>query len=997
MPIDEPSTANAWEGHGGAQRRNLTLLFCDLSDSTRLGELMEAEDYADLLAQLRALFQQVVARHRGEIARIQGDGVLAFFGHPLPAEDDARRALEAAIELHLAVSRIPVTGPAASLAPLTLHTGIHGGTVLLAGGDIERGRFDLVGNVPNIAARLSSLAERDDILISEETLGPHARYFHIGEHLETRVKGRTASISIYRVLGRAVPGQDASAAMRRALYPFVGRQGPLRQLRDHLRRAMAGTPQCVTVQGDPGVGKTRLVDELRRYAAADECLFLKGYCESYFRAEPMQPFAQMLRALADSGDAVVAQLLQEQGELAGRGVAAFPQLVDALSHRRPLLLVIDDWQWADDGSQQLLDAVLALPGARRILVVLATRERAGNELLARHSGHIELLPLDDSEAGDALAHMLPGCDPFMAAEIRRHAGGVPLYLEELCHSASAGSDISGAGRPGSGAWLQTLIGSRVERLPPAQAELVRAAAIIGNVFPSWLLARVAGDDLAPDMLNALAAQDLIYPDDKAGNLRFKHGITREVVYDSVGLHWRRELHRRIVGALESGPPEEGTPEDWNEALAYHCAAGELHEQAARHAEAAGNKALAVSALDRARDQYVAALRSLDALAPLERPQQLRWCAIAQRLGVACVFDPLGLADAMTIFRRHLDIARQTGDVDAMAHAEYWMGYVCYAKGLARQSVAHCEAALALAQHHGMDRLAAQVRATLGQALLSSCGYERALGLLDDALDSKRRQSRPGGSMAVGSAYTLACKGYLLGDRGLFDDAQACFDEALALLGDTVHQVAASVRHWHSVVALWQGRWSDALRSGEEATDIAGRVKSRQQYAMGRALAGYARWMQTRAPESMRAVREATAWIDARQGGLATSLNHGWLVEGSLALADVEAARRHAARMFVRVRQDDRIGEALACRALAQAAARTHDFNAAHRYLRQAYRSADARGSAHERAVTQMCEGQIELMRDQGAAGRALLAQARDAFSAMNMAWHADRAERALRL
>jgi len=996
MSSDDPITFSAREGPAGAQRRHLTLLFCDLSDSTRLGELMEAEDYAELLAQLRGLFEQVVDRHHGEIARIQGDGVLAFFGHPLPAEDDARRALECALELHLAVSRIPVSGEAVALAPLTLHTGIHGGTVLLSGGDMARGRFDLIGNVPNIAARLSSLAERDDILISEETLGPHTRHFHIGEHLETRVKGRTASISIFRVLGKAAPGQGDSAAPRRALCPFVGRQAPLRLLRDHLRKAMAGTLQCVTVQGDPGVGKTRLIDELRRYAAADECLMLKGYCESYFRAEPMQPFAQMLRILAASDDPAVRQLLADHAPLAARGVAGFVQWIDLLSQQRPLLLVVDDWQWADDGSQQLLDGVLALSRPRRILVVLATRERSGHELLASHSGHIELLPLDEAEAADAMAHLLPGCDPFMAAEIRRHAGGVPLYLEELCHSATAGGDVSGATRPGSGAWLQTLIGSRVERLPAQQADLVRTAAVIGNVFPTWLLTRIAGDGVVQPLLDDLAAHDLVYPDEKPGNLRFKHGITREVVYDSVGLHWRRELHRRIVDALESGPPEEGTTQDWNEALAYHCAAGELHEQASRHAEAAGDKALAVSALDRARDQYVAALRSLDTLAPLDRPRQLRWCAIAQRLGMACVFDPLGLTDAVAIFGRHLEIARDTGDASAMAHAEYWMGYVCYAKGLARQSIAHCEAALALAQHHGMDRLAAQVRATLGQALLSSCGYARSRELLDDALDSKRRQSRPGGSVAVGSAYTLACKGYLLGDIGRFDEAQACFEEAFELLGGVVHQVAASVRHWHSVVALWQGRWNDALHSGEEAAEIAGRVKSRQQYAMGRALAGYARWMQARAPDAMRTVREATAWIDARRGGLATSLNHGWLVEGELALGDVEAARRHAARMFARVRQDDRIGEALACRALAQAAAKAHDFQRAQRYLRQAYRSAEARGSAHERAVTQMTEGQIALMREQGALGRSLLAQAGDAFGGMGMRWHLERAERLLR-
>ncbi|MDM0110589.1 AAA family ATPase [Variovorax sp. J22R133] len=978
-------------GDSEGQRRHLTLLFADLSDSTRLGEMMEAEDYADMLASLRRLCHEIIPRHGGQIARIQGDGVLAFFGYPVAREDDGRRAADAALELHVAVSQIQVHGEAAALAPLTLHSGIHGGLVYLSGGDLERGRFDLLGNVPNVAARLSTLAESDDIYISEETLGPHARFFHVGERVEVKVKGRTEPLAVHRLLGKA-DGQGPSWIARRALCPFVGRQQPLRQLRDHLRKAIAGTPECVTVRGDPGVGKTRLIDELLRHASAAQCLFLKGYCENYFSAEPLQPFAQMLRAIATMVEAEP-QAWQAHKGLIDEGMPAFARLVDAMAADKPLLLVIDDWQWADDASQQLLDALLALH--RPLLVVLATREHTTAELLTRQSATIELHPLDEAEAAEAVEFLCPGCDPFVAAEIRRYAGGVPLFLEELCQSTMArGGALPPGPKAGSGAWLNSLIGSRVERLPPAQAELVRAAAVIGNVFPEWLLAEVATDGGDHEMVDALAAQDLVYPGEVAGTLRFKHALTRDVIYESVGLHRRKELHRRIARAQEARG-DHRIQDDGNETLAYHCAAGELRDEAARYAELAGDKAMAASALDRARDQYAAALQALDAMGPNTRELQLRWCGVAQKLGLACVFDPLGFADALTTFKRGVDLARASGDIDALARAEYWLGYVHYSKGQPRAAIAHCEDALDLALQHGMDRLAAQVRATLGQALLSACEYDRALYLLDDALQSKRVQSRPGGNIAVGSAYTLACKGYLLGDRGQFGEAKECFDEALRLLGGTVHQVASSVRHWLSVVQLWQGRWHDALRAADEATSIAAQVKSRQQFAMGRALAGYARWMQSRSPEGLRVVKDATAWIEARKGELATSLNHGWLVEGALAQGDEELARRHAARLFLRVRQDDRIGEALACRALATAAAKGNDFERAERYVQQAFRSAEVRGSAHEVAVTQLCQGQLELQRGHGAAGRELLDRACAAFESMDMRWHLDKAQRAL--
>jgi class 3 adenylate cyclase/tetratricopeptide (TPR) repeat protein len=970
------------EGH----RRYLTLLFSDLSDSTRLGELMEAEDYAELLADLRALCREIIVRHGGHIARMQGDGVLALFGYPAPHEDDGRRATDAALELHAAVSALASRGPDG--APLTLHSGIHAGLVLLSDGDLERGRFELLGNVPNVAARLSTIAEADDVLVSEETLGPQARFFITSERIDLQVKGRAAPVAAFRVLGRAASHNRFDAMSRHGLCPFVGREHSVRQLREHLRRATTGPTQCVALCGGPGMGKTRLVEELLRHASATRCRVLRGYCESYLSAEPLQPFVQMLRTVQGS-DADGPGLAEALEHAARGGPAAMGGLFDALAARQPLLLVIDDWQWADEASLRTLDVVLALQ--RPVCVLLVSR--SAPEGLPSQAVVIDLLPLNDLEAAEVVRHLLPNADPFVAAEIHRYAGGIPLFIEELCHSAAAQGPRNLLGlHLGDRAWLDSLIESRVGRLPAEQARLVRAAAVIGNVFPGWLLERITGQAADSPAVQALAAQDFVFPGEQAGTLRFKHGITRDAVYEAVGLHERKAMHRRIAQALHA-QAESGAADDLLEALAYHCAAGDLPRDAAQHAERAGDKAMAASALDRARAQYAAALRALDATAPLDRERQLRWCAVAQKLGMACVFDPLALADGLATFERGVALARASGDLQALARAEYWLGYLCYAKGLSRPAVAHCEASLDLAAQLDDARLAAQVRATLGQALLSACRYDRALGLLDAALDSKRRQGHPGNNVAVGSAYALACKGYLLGDRGHFAGADECFAEALQLLGDVRHQVAASVRHWVSVVRQWQGRWEEALRAAEEAAEIAEQVKSRQQLAMGRALAGHARWMIARDPLALQAVRDATVWIEARKGGLATSLNHGWLVEGALAEGRTDEARRHAARLLLRARHDDRIGEALGCRALAQAASATGDFARAAHWLGVAQRSAEIRGSAHERAANALCEAQLELDRGRAGEARRLLDAACVALEAMRMRWHLERAQR----
>ncbi|HEV8097388.1 MAG TPA: AAA family ATPase [Burkholderiales bacterium] len=1005
------------------RRRYLTLLFSDLSGSTQLAETMDPEHYAELLGAFRERCHEIIPRYQGRIASIQGDGVLAIFGYPKAEEDDARRATEAALELHVAVSRIAVSGLALSTAPLALHSGIHGGLVYLAVGDAEQGRFAVGGDVSNTVARLSGLAQRGEIYVSEETLGPDAHFFATSERRLVNLKGRDMPVPVYRIFGRASVQSRFQARSMRGLTPFVGRDAELRALRDQIRKVSAGSPECVIVAGGPGLGKTRLIEEVVQDAMATQFAVLRGYCEGPLGAEPLQPFLQMLRtvcrlepgmnateataaaeralaALPEIGDAARAALMQAiwlgppgsgpRQPATSETIAALCSLFEALAANRPLLLVVDDLQWADDASQQVLDAIRNL--RRPVFALLGSR--SGSEAIAGPSiPTIELTPLELQEAGRCVEHLLPGVDPFIVAEIHRYAGGNPLFIEELCHSAAADVDRRPLERRLAGAaWLNGLIESRVARLPPAQAEIVRAAAVIGNVFPAWLLERITGHGPDDPLVRALTEQDFLFPSAQAGTMRFKHGITRDVVYGSVGLQRRKAMHLAVAVALgehyADAPAEEGY-----EALAYHYAAADAPADAARYAELAGDKALAASALDRARAQYSAALAALDELAPLPREDLLRWCAIAQKLGMACVFDPLGLADGVALFERGVFLARQSGDLEAIARAEYWLGYICYAKGLARDATLHCEASLELSERIGDERLAAQVRATLGQVLTSAAEYDRALGLLDTAIDSKRKQSKPGSRVAVGSAYALACKGCLLGDQGLFGQAEECFQEALSLLGGSPHQVASSVRGWIAAVYMWQGRWEEALRVADEGARIAEQVRSRQLLAMTRALSGYSSWILARRPESLQVVRDATSWIEDRNGAFLTSLNYGWLIDGAVDLGRMDEARRHAARLFMRARQRDRIGEAMGCRALARAAAKNQDFARAEHYLGQALRSADARGSPHERAKTGLTRAQIEIERGRRREAEALLDAACAAFEAMNMPWYLQQARR----
>jgi class 3 adenylate cyclase len=1008
----DSTVADSASGVTGRRRRYLTILFADLCDSTHLAETLEAEHYADALNALRQACRQIIPKHGGRIAQLLGDGAVAIFGFPEAQENDGRKAAEAALELHAAVQsyRIP-ENIAGRPATLKLHTGIHSGLVLLGEGDVELGRFELLGPVPNIAARLADAAQSDEILVSAETLGPESYFFETSELRFLSFKGVNAPVAVYRVLGRATIHTRFQASTHRGLAPFVGRAAELQLLDAHLHAAKNARQQWFAIRGSAGLGKTRLAEEFLRRAAQSGCQIHRGYCERALSAEPLQPFLQILRELFAIGHdtsaaraaqsvhdgllAIDATLVAHEREilrllsLGDVGVHVEPELtatalrelVRQLAAQRPQILFIDDSQWADDATRQVLRTIRGL-GDSRLFVLLSTRESAANDEEMSALSAVELAPFTKDEAAQSMAGFLPSADPFLAEEIYTYSGGNPLFLEELCHFAlHDGGQRLLASQHKSAAWLNTMVEARVARLPPAQAQLVHSAAVIGNVIPSWLLKIITGYDEDHALVQALADQDLVFPA-QTGALRFKHGITRDAIYNAVGLQQRQEIHRRVAAALlaHGGAVQE----DAYEALAYHYAGGGEFAEAFRFAALAGGKAMAASALDRARAHYRAALQALDQLGT-EHPDIARnWCNVLQELGMVCVFDPVGASDERTLFERGVQLAERSGDEELLARAEYWWGYYCYARGDLRSAIEHIDIALHLARRLGNQRLEAQVRATLGQTLTAASQYDRALENFDAAIEVKQRFGRGSVHMAVGSAYTFACKGVVFGDRGEFARAHECFEQALSLLRGRDHQVSSSVHAWMALVYLWQGSWNEAREAAATAMRIAELVRSTHLFSSSSAVSAYAVWRQASTDDALAKLLAATSWIETRGGAFSISLNYGWLSDTLVASGQTQQARTYIARAIVRARRLDRFGEAMAYRAAARAAARDGNFARAADYLELAMRAARARQSAHERAVTLLSRAEIELARGDRLVARTQLESACEAFTAMSM-------------
>ena len=999
------------------RRKFITILFSDVSGSSEHAERLDAEEYAELLERFREFAHGIIPDHGGTIARLQGDGLLALFGHIDSREDDGRRATEAALEIHAAVNRLRV-GRGAQSEPMRMHSGIHSGLVLLLEGDIERGRFDVVGEVPNTAARLCNLAQANEILVTDETLGPNASFFQRIEFPALKIRGRTHPANVSRIEGRTQVGRRSHLVAGGEPAPCIGRELVLSELSRAASRVQGGEFMLVRLVGEAGIGKTRVIDAFQSLLDRSAFRVLSGYCESYLGAQPLQPIIHWLRsalkwrssASVQENEATAWQALTETvGERArefsdlikvllgskdtlgnegqGRSPSTIPvplaiEFLCSLAARQSLVLILDDWQWVDDATRNALTKLRAkgLP----MLLVLATRPVTDDEYgpEAEAGKVLQLTPLNSIEGERAVSVWLPNANPFVVQEIYRLSGGSPLFIEELCHAARGG-ELASFSRPTNIAWINSLVASRFARLSESQANYLRIASVIGNVFPEWLMQRILGVTEADTLFQEIENADFLLPDRQLGVLRFKHILTRDAIYATVDLQYRRALHQRVAQEIIEHAATQGV-EPEVESLSYHLYSADDIEHVDAYAEAAGDKALNAMSLDRARAQYITALQALDRRDSLTRELKLRWCLIAQKLGQTCVFDPLDVSYGFKMFERAARLAREAGDVNSLARAHYWLGYVNYGRGQPKDSVRHCEIALESAIASNDQRLVAQVHATLGQALASAGQYDRAIPLMKEAVESKRQQSRPGSGTAIGSGYTLGRLAYTLGDLGRFDEAHEVFQESLHLLGPKLHSVIASVRELMCVVFLWQGRWIEARDAGGLGAEIAMQCRSRYLVAMGRALGACGVWALEESEGSMRMLRDSTDWIEARGGAVSTSLNYGWLVEACVTLGREAEARKHAAKLFGRARASDRHGQAIGCRALARMAGSKGEFGRAEHYLVIADNAAAARGSVREQAVNLLARAQLAAQRSNNSEARNLAEDAGAKFERLKM-------------
>jgi class 3 adenylate cyclase/ABC-type lipoprotein export system ATPase subunit len=596
--IGEAQVQPSGQSSAPVERRQITVVFIDLVGSTALGTALDPEDIILLLRQYRQACLAAITKYDGFVAQYLGDGILVYFGFPRAQEDAAERAVRAGLEIVEKVGQLKQPDG----VPLRSRVGIATGLVVVgeASGVGAAGEETVVGDTPNLAARLQSSAEPDSVLVSPSTHRLTADFFEYSFFGEHAIKGFREPVSIWKALRESATETRFAAAHAAAAGPIVGRERELAFLYDSWQRATQGSGHVVLLAGEAGMGKSRLLEALAERVREEPHRLLRCQCSPHHRNSDLFPFRRWLRhGLGISHDVSsqesidrIGQLLARVGRHARSSTLLLAELLEIPSEEKlsslemtpnqrrdetlailedllmasvdsPVLLLLEDAHWSDQTTQTLIERLLKRIDRERALVVITHRPELKTNWSEHPQGTQIICKQIGREHGTALIRNVANrmqMDESVIQEIIARSDGVPLFLEEL---TKAVLELRSLGPGSVPLTLQDSLMARLDRLGRAK-DVAQIASVIGRQFAYALLKAIAGasdSDLRAD-LGRLRESGLIFQagSDTETSYSFNHSLVQEAAYESLPRSRRQSLHRQIADHLESRSVAAGESE-----------------------------------------------------------------------------------------------------------------------------------------------------------------------------------------------------------------------------------------------------------------------------------------------------------------------------------------------------------------------------------------------------------------------------------------------------
>ncbi|HME70904.1 MAG TPA: adenylate/guanylate cyclase domain-containing protein [Myxococcota bacterium] len=836
-----------------AERRQLTVMFCDLVGSTELSQRLDAEDLRTVVRAYQEAASGAIQPHNGHIVQYLGDGLLVYFGYPQAHDNDAVRA---GLEILTALRTLNDALEPKHGIRLAARVGIHTGPVVIGemGGGAKSETL-AVGDTTNIAARLEAIAELDTVVMSSATQQLVAGMFVVEDRGPQRLKGVREPVTLYRVVQPSGVRSRLDVAAGR-LTRFVGREVELATLVDRWERAQDGEGQNVLVLGEAGVGKSRLVYELHQHLAAVPHTWLECGATPYTEGTPFHPvIALVTQGLAfapkDTATERLGKLEVRLGALASPETVALladflglppptrlqlsPELqrrktIDllvqwtlSLSAAQPLVVFVEDLHWCDASTLELLGHLIAQSPTARVLLLATARPEFTPPWPARSNlTTVQLARLTKRQARDMVTALGgPELPPDTLDALVARADGVPLYIEELTKAMAEPGVAQGVeGIPAS---LADSLMARLDRLSAAK-EVAQRAAVLGREFGYPLLAATVGMDEAAlrHGLARLVEAEILFArgEPPAATYSFKHALIQETAYQSQLKRTRQQLHARVAKVLEERFPERVASEP--EVVARHYDQAGLAAQAITHYQRAGERATQRSANEEAIGHL---RRALALVATLPETRERHQMELGLQMAIRA---PLGAARGWShpeneqTYRRARELISQLGESPELPLVLAGMAATYFIKGHVATAAEVAQEALAAAERTGeaFDLLSAHYQ--VGEPLLFQGHFSQALHHFEQSLRLYNPSEHGSSAYTVGAdrgvadhGHAAQCHVYL----GHPDRALAVSEAAVALAKRVKHPL--SLAHALADAAIVHFQRGELDRMRERAEELVG--------------------------------------------------------------------------------------------------------------------------------------------------------------------------------